>query len=184
MNNVPAVFSSYEELNDDNQSKLLRYINENPGIRYRELLRLTCIANGVLAYHLAVLEKSHHIKVDRSKKNKITRYYPIGIPAGESEILGYIRNNGVRQIILFILEHDLCTFEEIVEHTKKAGSTISWYLKRLKDAGIISVHYGNGEYPRLYKLTNRDIVADTIYKYKETIVDKVVNNYTEVVEEL
>jgi predicted transcriptional regulator len=183
MNNVSTAFSSYEELND-NQSKLLQYINENPGIRYRELLRLTCIANGVLAYHLAVLEKSQQIKVNRSKKSKITRYYPINIPAEESEILGYIRSNRVRQIILFILEHDLCTFDELIEHTKKAGSTISWHLKRLKDAGIISIHYGHGEYPQLYKLTNRDIVAETVYKYKETLVDKVVNNYTEMVEEL
>jgi predicted transcriptional regulator len=181
MNNVSTAFSSYEELND-NQSKLLQYINENPGIRYRELLRLTCIANGVLAYHLAVLEKSHHIKVDRSKKNKITRYYPIGIPAGESEILGYIRNNGVRQIILFILEHDLCTFIEIVEHLRKAPSTISWYLKRLRVAGIISVKYGQ-EY-QLYQILNPELVADVLYKYKESLADKVVNNYTQMVDEL
>jgi predicted transcriptional regulator len=182
--NVSTALSSHEELNDGNQGKLVRHINENPGIRYRELLRLTCIANGVLAYHLAVLEKSHQIKVDRSKKSKITRYYPINISTEESEILGYIRSNGVRQIILFILEHDLCTFDEIVEHTKKAASTISWHLKRLKDAGIISIHYGHSEYPQLYKLTNRDIVAEIVYKYKETFVDKVVKNYTEMIEEL
>ena len=48
-----TVASNYEELND-NQSKLVQYINENPGIRYRELLRLTCLANGVLTYHLSV----------------------------------------------------------------------------------------------------------------------------------
>src|SRR5919197_3756820 len=182
--NVYNTLSSYEELNDGNQSKLLRYINENPGIRYRELLRLTCIANGVLAYHLAVLEKSHQIKVDRRKKSTGSRDYHINMPTSESEILGYIRSNGVRQIVMFILEHDLCTFNEIVEHTKKAASTISWHLKRLKDAGIISIHYGHGDYPHLYKLTNRDIVAETVYKYKETFVDKVVNNYTEMVEEL
>ena len=110
----------------------MQYINENPGIRYRELLRLTCLANGVLTYHLSIIEKSHQIKVDRSKNSKITRYYPINVPSEESEILGYIRENVVRQIILFMLEHDLCTFGEIVEHTKKAPSTTSWYLKRLK----------------------------------------------------
>jgi predicted transcriptional regulator len=177
-----TVASNYEELNN-NQSKLVQYINENPGIRYRELLRLTSLANGVLTYHLSVLEKSHQIKVDRNKNSKITRYYPINIPSEESEILGCIRGNVIRQIILSILEHDLCTFDEIVEHTKKAPSTISWYLKRLKAAAIISVQYGHGEYQQLYKLTNRDIVAEILYKYKESFVDKVVNNYTEMVEE-
>jgi predicted transcriptional regulator len=180
---MATLTSSYQELND-NQSKLVRYINENPGIRYRELLRLMCLANGVLTYHLSILERSHQIKVDRNKKSKITRYYPINIPTKESEILGYARGEVVRQIILFILENDLCTFDEIVQHTKKAPSTISWHLKRLKSAAIISIHYGHGEYQQLYKLTNRDVVAETLYKYKESFVDKVVNNYSEMVDEL
>jgi hypothetical protein len=29
-------------------SKLIRYVNEQPGIRYRELLRLSGLSNGVL----------------------------------------------------------------------------------------------------------------------------------------
>lgn len=180
---MASLTSSYQELND-NQSKLMRCINENPGIRYRELLRLMCLANGVLTYHLSILERSHQIKVDRNKKSKITRYYPINIPTKESEILGYARGDVVRQIILFILENDLCTFDEIVQHTKKAPSTISWHLKRLKSAAIISIHYGHGEYQQLYKLTNRDVVAETLYKYKESFVDNVVNNYSEMVGEL
>jgi predicted transcriptional regulator len=53
---IAAVTPSYKVLNN-NQSKLVQYINENPGIRYRELLRLTSLANGVLTYHLSVLEK-------------------------------------------------------------------------------------------------------------------------------
>ena len=178
---IAAVTPSYKVLNDK-QSRLVRCIEENPGIRYRELLRLTCLANGVLEYHLSLLEKSHHIKVDRSKESKITRYYPINIPTEESEILGYIRGDVARQIILFILEHDLCTFDEIVDHTNKAPSTISWHLKRLKAATIISIHHG--QYQQLYKLTNRDVVAETLYKYRESFIDKVVNNYAEMVEEL
>ena len=42
----------------DTKTMLLRHIEENPGIRYRELLRMTGLANGVLTYHLAALEKS------------------------------------------------------------------------------------------------------------------------------
>jgi predicted transcriptional regulator len=51
-------------------------INGNPGIRYRELLRLSNLSNGVLTYHLALLEKSYLIQVDRNENKKITRYYP------------------------------------------------------------------------------------------------------------
>ena len=34
------------------QDKIVKYVNEIPGIRYRELLRMTGLSNGVLSYHL------------------------------------------------------------------------------------------------------------------------------------
>ena len=63
------------------------HINNIPGIRYRELLRLTGLSNGVVAYHLSALEKSSQIRVDRQKENRTTRYYSIIIPTQESDIL-------------------------------------------------------------------------------------------------
>ena len=167
---------------DDPKHLLLTHIMNAPGIRYRELLRLTGLSNGVLSYHLGALEKSYQIRVDRQLDSKTTRYYSISIPNQDSEILGQLRNSVAREIIKFILEHDLCTFIEIVEHLRKAPSTISWYLKRLKEAGIISVKYGQ-EY-QLYQILNPEVVADVLYKYKESLADKVVNNYTQIVEEL
>jgi len=166
----------------DPKEMLLMHINNIPGIRYRELLRLTELSNGVLAYHLTGLEKTSRIKVDRQRENKATRYYSISIPTQESDILRQLRNNVPRQIIKFILDHDLCTFNEIEEHLAKAASTVSWHLKRLKEAGLISVKYG-GEY-QLYHIMNPELVSDVIYKYNKSFVDAVVNNYTAMVEEL
>jgi predicted transcriptional regulator len=167
---------------DDPKHVLLRHINNIPGIRYRELLRLTGLSNGALAYHLSGLQKSSQIRVDRQKENRTTRYYLINIPTQESDILRQIRNDVPRQIIKLILEHDLCTFNEIVEHLNKASSTTSWHLKRLKDAGIISTKRG-GEY-QMYQIVSPNLVSDILYKYKESFVDAVVNNYTNIVEEL
>jgi predicted transcriptional regulator len=165
------------------QNKLLKYIIVQPGIRYRELLRLSCLSNGVLSYHITNLEKSRHIIADRNTNNKVTRYFPNNIPIEETSIIGHIRSNTARQIILFILEHDSCTFNRIIEHTKKAPSTISWHLKKLKDAGIISVLY-TGHCQRLYKLTDIELVTNVLSKYKESFIDKVVNNYTDIIEDL
>src|ERR671926_1633634 len=148
-------FYDIEQEEDDQlsevQSKLMKHINAQPGIRYRELLRLSSLSNGVLTYHITNLEKSGRIIADRSINNKITRYYPNNIPIEEASIIGNIRNNAARQIILFILEHDSCTFNEIIEYTKKAPSTISWHLKRLRDSGIISVLYNTSRCQLLYK---------------------------------
>ena len=171
--------SSYEELNDI-QRKLLQNIGENPGIRYRELLRLTHLANGVLTYHLSLLQKLDQVKVERNK-SKMTRYYTNNISTVETGVIGYIRNHPTRQIILLLLERDLCSFDDIVEHTRKAPSTISWHLKRLKEAGIISVQYGRYQ---SYKVTNKEVVAEVMYRYRQSFIDKVVDNYTEIMDEL
>ena len=158
---------------------LLEQIEHTPGIRYRELLRLTGLVNGVLTYHLAALEKANVIKVDRGLR--ITRYYPVNVSEKESAILKYVRHEPIRQIVLFILEHDMPTFNEIVDHTGKAPSTVSSHLKRLKEAGIISVRYGECH---LYRLVDRDLVAEVLSKYKASFVDKVVDNYSQMIEEL
>ncbi len=167
---------------EDPKEILLTQINNLPGIRFRQLLRLTGLSNGVLAYHLKILENSSQIRVIRQIENKITRYYSVNISIEESDIIGHLRNNVSRQIIRFILEHDLCTFNELVEHLGKAQSTVSWHLKRLKESKIVWVRYG--EQHQLYQINKRDLVSSILYKYKENIVDVVVNNYTEIVDEL
>ena len=163
----------------DTQNLLLKHIEQHPGIRYRELLRLTGLVNGVLTYHLAALENANIIRVERGLR--ITRYYPVNVSEKESAILKFVRHEPIRQIVLFILEHDMPTFNEIVLHTGKAPSTVSSHLKRLREAGIVSVRHG--EY-YLYRLIERDLVAEVLSKYKASFVDRVVDNYAQMLEGL
>ena len=46
----------------DSQSNILKVISQNPGIRYKELARQTGLANGVLTYHLNILEQIGYYK--------------------------------------------------------------------------------------------------------------------------
>ncbi|HEY6757516.1 MAG TPA: winged helix-turn-helix transcriptional regulator [Nitrososphaera sp.] len=168
------------EQEEDTKVLLMRHIEQTPGIRYRELLRLTGLINGVLTHHLAALEKANVIKVYR--ESRLTRYYPVSISDKESAILKFVRHAPIREILLFILENERCTFNEIVDHTGKAPSTVSSHLKRLKEAGIVSVRYG--EYYQLYCIVEGDLVAEVFSKYTVSFLDKVVDNYTEMLEEL
>lgn len=172
--------SSLSTETTDTKVLILKHIEQTPGIRYRELLRLTGFVNGVLTYHLAALEKANLIKVDR--QSRVTRYYPANISDNHSSILKFIRHEPIREILIFILEHDMCTFQEIVEHTGKAPSTISTHLKRLKEARIISVR--RGEYLQLYQVVRGELVAEVLSKYMPSFVDKVVDSYADLLEEL
>ena len=91
--------------------------------------------------------------------------------------MGHIRNISSRQIVLFILEHDLCTFGEILEHMKKAPSTISWHLKRLVETEVISII--RGQELQLYKISNIHLVSNVLSKYKDSLSDKVADEYYE-----
>ena len=85
---------------DKVKNVILKCIYDNPGIRYREILKLTGLSNGVLEYHLKILEGGYKIiNVDRHK-SKITRYYPLYFePSYESEVLCHIRNDTTVNIV-------------------------------------------------------------------------------------
>jgi DNA-binding transcriptional ArsR family regulator len=165
---------------EDTRVLLMKHIEQTPGIRYRELLRLTGLVNGVLSYHLSALERANVIKVNR--ESRVTRYYPVNVSDKESSILKFVRHEPIRQILLYILEHDMCTFNEIVDHTGKAPSTVSSHLKRLRGAGIVLVRHG--EYHQLYRVAEGDLIVEVLSKYIASFTDKVVDNYTEMLEEL
>jgi predicted transcriptional regulator len=143
---------------------LLKCINNSPGIRYRELLRVTGFSNGVVAYHLKTLETSKQMKVSRQYK-KITRYYPLYYPwkitAKESRVPEFMKHSTDRKIILFILKREPRKFKDIQRHIKRASSTVSWHLSRLREARIISMRH------QTYRLNNRTLVTSVMNRVKD-----------------
>jgi len=168
------------------QQNLINIIEKNPGIRYRELLRSTNLSNGVLTYHLTELAGSNIINVER--RRGVTRYYSVQISSEESKVISHIRNIISRKILLLMIERGSCTLSEIAVLTNKAPSTISWYLQRLLDANIIKKKSASsdGVYykSRFYEVVNKILVLDMLSKYVESPFEKVVSNYSEIVEEL
>jgi predicted transcriptional regulator len=160
--------------------KLLRQIEQYPGIRYRELLKLSGLANGVLSYRLNALKNVNVIIIERHPGQ--TRLYPANISAIESKILAHLRNKPERELIILLLKRDVCTFNELIFETGKAASTISSHLKRLREAGIISVTYGH--YYNLYSLLHREQITEVLSKYKKSLMDNLVENYTEMIAEI
>ena len=177
------------------QQKLLVCIDENPGIRYRELLRLINFSNGVLSYHVNKLEKLDLVNVER--KNRLTRFFPRNISNEVMGILGNLRNQTSYEIIKLLSERGPISQQEIVKYTRKAASTISWRMKKLLDDNIICIKDKDFNYDenkefgskiqykkvKLYDLLNRNLVNDLIYNTNKYI-DNVVINYSEMIDSL
>jgi predicted transcriptional regulator len=164
----------------DRDNELIKHIEQNPGIRYRELSRLTGYAHGVLSYHLVELQRVKAILIER--KSRQTRFFPLTFSDKESAIVKHLRSKPDRQIILILLEHQKCSFRDLIKYTGKAQSTISEHLKNLRESGLVSVRHG--EYCSLYSLKDNEIVAELISKYKSSFADRIVENYAEVIGQL
>jgi predicted transcriptional regulator len=152
-----------------NKSKtILNHINRTPGIRYRQLLRSTGLARGVLSCHLKKLEKKKVIRVKRPS-SAMTRYYPITVKSKESDILDCILPTTKKEIVFFLLKHDKCIFREILHHIKKAPSTTSSHLKDLENCGIVISVFKHSNNNLIYKLKNKTTIAKILSKYKKIL---------------
>lgn len=141
---------------------LLKYIKNTPGIRYRQLLRKTNLANSVLSYHLRILERSKNIKAYRIRYG-LTSYYSKGTKGSDWMVIQYLSNNIFVQIIELMLKRNGSSrFEEIQKHIGRSPSTTSWYIKRLKDARIISV---STDRPSKYTIINKPRISRIIFRY-------------------
>jgi predicted transcriptional regulator len=163
------------------QEIIIQFISDIPGIRYRELLRVTGLSNGVLSYHLNLLDNSKRVQIHRIN-NRVTRYFSHDVSSAESNVIGLLRQPTARKIILYMLEYEPCVFNDIVNHTNKVPSTVSWHLSRLRDANIINVRPHNERYCYEIKI-NKLVLEKLLNKYKSSFAENIVDNYTNMINE-
>jgi predicted transcriptional regulator len=168
-------------------------IDKNPGIRYRELLRLINSSNGVLSYHINRLEKMDLVIVER--RARMTRFFPRNISNEIMGVMGFLRNQTSYEIIKLLYDRGPISQQEIINYTRKAASTISWHMKKLLDDNIVCIkdkniiYDGNNDVGiktqhkklNLYDLLNRNIVNGLIYK-TNNYIDSTINNYSDIMD--
>ena len=169
--------------NGNNRDKILKIIDSFPGIRYRDILRLTNLKNGTLSHHLSILEKRSIIKIGKTENSNITRYFPASTPSDETLILNYLKIKTTKSIILMLQDtDDGVSFNEIVYHINKAPSTTSWNLKRLVDAKIVGRK--RGKEVSLFCLLNKELVEKILGENNKTLLDRSIDNYISIIDEL
>ena len=80
------------------RTELIELIGKNPGIQFRDLMRLTNLKNGVLSHHLRRLEKTESVKVERLTRQ--TRFYPRYFSDEESVVAKALRRKTPRDIMV------------------------------------------------------------------------------------
>ncbi|MDO8872703.1 MAG: ArsR family transcriptional regulator [Methanoregula sp.] len=124
------------------RKRIFSWIQNRPGIHYRELERETGTNCGTLSYHLEILAQTHTILTTRSSGH--TRYFENDGKYSELEqkILSSL-NNERKITILHVLLDAPATQAELSNFLDISNPSVAWHMKWLYHEGIVSIQkYG------------------------------------------
>lgn len=118
--------------------RIFSWIQNHPGIHFRELERQTGTNRGTLAYHLEILAQTHTILTARSSGH--TRYFENDGKFSELEqkILSSL-NNDRKSTILHVLLDAPATLAELSTSLVISSPSVAWHMKWLYRDGIVSI---------------------------------------------
>ena len=157
------------------EEKIVLEIQNNPGIRFRELMKMVGVTNGIMSYYIHKLEKTGIIFVQRQAG--IARLFTNDINSSEINLIQYLRTSTTKKIMVSLLAEDHLTFKQITETIQMSPSTTSFYLKKLAISKIVNV---SGSFPKVYSLSMKEKISNLIVLYHPDIVDSASANLADI----
>ena len=125
---------------DSRTSLFFSLIENNPGIRFNEIMKLTGFKNGVVSHHTQQLEKQGRINSIRTPR--VTRFYTQNISEYQQILFKWLRQKTPQKIINVLLKGGLF-FKELVNKIEKSPSNTSYFISKLMKDHIISLSLKN-----------------------------------------
>ena len=159
----------------DRKETILQIVQDNPGIRFNEIMRISNIRNGTLSHYVKKLEDEAEIELERTPR--VTRLYPAGIGSEEAKICKYLTKESQRKLILFLLQKKTATSVEIKEFLKKSPSVVSVNLNELFREKIVEKKYDIPS--NKYSLRKPEEIRGVMNEYYPNLIDKLSENTVE-----
>jgi predicted transcriptional regulator len=157
------------------EERIILEIKNNPGIRFRELMKSMKITNGVMSYYIQKLEKRGIIFTER--KSGVSRLFTDNIDTSDMSLIKFLRTATPKKIMLVLLKDDKLTFKQITEKIQMSPSTTSFYLKKLVSSDIVRVLHGVNN---KYTLENKKQISNLIVLYHPSIIDTASENLADI----
>ena len=143
----------------------------------REMEKALSLTLGDLQYHLQQLEKAELITTYDDGRRK--RYFVKNeVNYLDREILSFIKMRTPRRIIIFLLLHPDSSYKEMLVEFRFAKGTLSFHLKKLLYANIISKTKRERE--TIYRIKDEKTISQMIITYQSGIVDETVNGFIDI----
>ncbi len=157
----------------DSRKKIYSVVKEFAGSHFREIERKSGLSTGSVKHHLDYLEKNGLVAHEKEGNN--LRYFPREFHSGNKKVMGLLRQESMRKIMLFLLTHNQPNHEEIVDYVGLSPSTVSWHLKKLEEEQVIkSTKAGRKTFYAL--LTEKSAIMNLLITYQESFFDALVDN--------
>ena len=161
----------------DRTQKLQTLIDDNPGIRFREIMRSSGLKNGVLSYYLKKLESTGAVKVVRGPRQ--VRFYSPDITEEESTVITALRKETPRALLLALIKEDGLEFSQLVKEVKKSPSTVSLYLSQIVADGLVEIKFV--ELKKRYHIKVREIMDKLIEEHRPGSLDKPTSGFEDII---
>jgi predicted transcriptional regulator len=160
----------------DTRRRIYRKISAVPGMYFRELQRALKLEVGEAEYHLSYLEKAGLVSVQLEANRK--RYFARGaVNEEERRLLVLLRQEVPRRIVMEILLAGKRSFQELLEKSGKAKSTVSFHLSKFTEAGHLAVERVGKE--NVYSMREPEKIAKALIAYRATFLDEAVDRFAE-----
>lgn len=157
--------------------QLFSWIKDNPGCHQREIQRGLDMPTGQINYHLDVMVKKELLAV--RKDGNYARYYPRDIFTTEEKvILGFLRRELPRGILLFILLNPDTSQKTVAKNFRVSEATVSYHLSRMTEAGVLSRERAGKE--MRYRVNWPDKVAIIVIAYRQSFLDSFVDVFSRI----
>ena len=161
----------------DRTQKLQKLIDDNPGIRFREIMRSSGLKNGVLSHYLKKLEDHGVVKVVRGPRQ--VRFYSPNITQEESIVIQALKKQTPRDLLLALIKEDGLEFSQLVKEVKKSPSTVSLYLSQIVADGLVEVKIV--ELKKRYHIKVRELVDKLIEEHRPGSLDKPKSGFEDII---
>ena len=119
-----------EGLELESRRRIYEFLLANPGVHLRRIGQNLGMSTGMLSYHLGILERRGLLKSEELGHRK--RYFIARAFADvQRRILGVLREDVPRRIVLEILQYGERTFSDLQVAAGVSKSTLSYHLQKL-----------------------------------------------------
>lgn len=161
----------------ETRRRIYQYLQKFPGSHMREIGREVDIPMGTLEYHLHYLVKADLLTTRQDAR--YTRYFATGeLSRREKDVLAVLRQKVPRQVSAHLLLAPGSSHGVLLQKFQLSASTLSFHLKKLLNAGIVSVEKSGRE--NLYRVVEPDLVSRVLVQHKASFLDDVIDRFAEV----